>query len=105
MPRVNWRCPQDMLRKAGFFHFGNRCDDADPIGSLRASLAVASGQNNLGECLVVTPEAFNIRNDYWIPERRHLDVSIKKSLGELSREFEVAFVAGLIEDGVGRDLG
>ena len=39
-------------------------------GSLRASLIEAAKDADISGSLVVTPEAFNIRNGYWSPDRQ-----------------------------------
>src|SRR5258706_13012556 len=91
-----------MLRKVGFFHYGD--DQSDPPGSLRASLAEASQQEDLSECLLVTPEAFNIRNGYWSTSRFR-DSSIKELLVQISVEFSVALVVGFVEEGYAVEPG
>jgi predicted amidohydrolase len=85
-----------MLRKVGFFHFCGE-DRSDPAGSLRASLLESAKAEDISGSLVVAPEAFNIRKGYWNPERE-LDPSIGAALTEVSTEFKVALVAGLIEE-------
>lgn len=94
-----------MLRKVGFFHFGNRGGGDDPIESLKAALQDASRKDDLSECLVVTPEAFNVLGDYYNPESRRLDGSVAESLREVSLKFGVAIVAGLIDVPAGQELG
>lgn len=85
------KCPPALAR-VGFFHFGSE-DQSDPIGSLRASLREKSPVDSL----IVVPEAFNICNGYWMPTRR-FDFSIAKILSDVSKEYGLAFVAGLIEE-------
>jgi predicted amidohydrolase len=92
-----------MLRKLGFFHFCGE-DRSDPVGALRASLIEAAKEEDISGSLVVTPEAFNIRNGYWSPDRQ-LDSSVRTALTEVSTEFKVAFVAGLIEESDARGPG
>ena len=92
-----------MLRKLGFFHFCGE-DRSDPAGSLRASLIEAAKDEDISGSLVVTPEAFNIRNGYWSDDR-HIDPSIRTALTELSAKFKIALVAGLIEDGDAKGPG
>ena len=46
--------------------------------------------------LIVLPEAFNLQHGYWDDHRR-IDPGIFTSLAQMSTEFEIAFVAGLIE--------
>ena len=87
----------DMLRRVGFFHFCGE-DRSDPDGSLRASLLEAAKAEDISGSLVVTPEAFNIRNGYWSDDRQ-LDRSIPTVLVALSVEFKIALLAGLIEEG------
>jgi predicted amidohydrolase len=86
-----------MLRRLGFFHFCGE-NRSDPVGSLRSSLIEAATEEDISGSLVVTPEAFNVRNGYWSPDRR-LDPLIRTMLSELSTEFKIALVAGLIENG------
>lgn len=86
-----------MLRKLGFFHFCGE-DRSDPAGSLRASLLEAAKDEEISGSLVVTPEAFNLRNGYWSDDRQ-LDPSIRTALTQLSTKFKIALVAGLIEEG------
>jgi hypothetical protein len=93
---------QPVLRTGGVFHFGKRNEEADPIASLRSSLRDPSVLYDLRECIVVLPEAFNVRGDYWTPGRRHIDGSITAALKEVSIEFGVALVAGLVENENGR---
>src|SRR5262245_54757992 len=93
------------VRNIGFFHFGC-ADQSDPLTSLGASLEIERDQRELGDCLIVTPEAFNIRNGYWKPkDDRQPDLSIAERLRKLSSDFGVALVAGLIEEGVGGKPG
>ena len=87
----------DMLRRVGFFHFCGE-DRSNPSESLRASLLEAAKAEDISGSLVVTPEAFNIRNGYWSDDRQ-LDRSIPTVLMALSVEFKIALVAGLIEEG------
>lgn len=91
-----------MLRKLGFFHYGD--EQSDPSGSLRAAIAEASQQEDLSDCLLVVPEAFNIRNGYFT-SNCYRDPSIKDALVQISLEFKVAFVAGLVEEGDSGELG
>jgi hypothetical protein len=57
-----------MLRSVGSFHFDST-DQSDPVRSLKASLETAAEGTDLGDCLIVLPEAFNIRRGYWNPDR------------------------------------
>ena len=36
----------------GFFHFGDRCEDVEPIRSLKKALSRASKNENLADCLL-----------------------------------------------------
>lgn len=68
------------------------------ISSLRSALFEASQTKSISDCLIVLPEAFNIHGGYRDdPRPRPLDSSIPEALIRLSKEFRVAFVAGLIE--------
>ena len=82
------------LKKIGFFHFGSS-QTKDPVGSLRAAL-LTKGQNDLRNSLIVVPEAFNLCGGYH-EAGRQIDPRIFGSLAQMSAEFEMAFVAGLIE--------
>jgi predicted amidohydrolase len=93
-----------MLRKIGFFHFGVK-DKSEPIESLRASLVAASREDWLSDCLIVTPEAFNIRCGYWDDPPGRPDASIANSLKAVSADLRVAFVAGLIDESDGQNPG
>ncbi|MEK7404064.1 MAG: hypothetical protein AAB225_03055 [Acidobacteriota bacterium] len=86
-----------MLRKVGFFHYGGY-DQSDPPGSLRDSLAEASQEDDVSDSLIVAPEAFNIRNGYWSHSRSR-DQFIKESLVQISVDFRIALVVGLVEEG------
>ena len=55
----------------------------------------AADKEDLSDCLIVVPEAFNCRNGYRSGE---VDFSMKESLPDVTRSFSVALVAGLIED-------
>ncbi len=85
------------LRTGAVFHFGKRNEGADPIDSLKHCLQEVSLPGELDESLVILPEAFNVRGDYWVPAQRRYDAGILRSLKRLSAEFGVALVAGLIE--------
>lgn len=85
-----------ILRKIGFFHFGEG-EQSDPPASLRAALSETSQQEDLTDSLIVVPEAFNIRNGYWSPIR-YRDLLTKESLTKISDDFGVALVVGLIEE-------
>ena len=95
--------PQKMLRKVGFFHYGDE-HQSDPPGSLRAALTEASQQEDLSDCLIVAPEAFNIRNVYFSSSPCR-DPSIKESLVQISVEFDIALVVGLVEEGCAGEPG
>ena len=78
------------IKRIGFFHFGSD-DKSDPILALQQSIRSQDPGKN---CLIVIPEAFNLRNSYY---RREFDPSIAGSLAVVSTEFEVALVAGSID--------
>jgi len=88
-----------MLTKIGFFHFGDE-RNGDPVGSLEENLkleledAAIAGQT-LDDCLIVVPEAFNVKN---YNGEACLNRSIRDSLIRVSIELGIAFVAGLIEE-------
>jgi hypothetical protein len=86
-----------VLRAGGVYNFGRRDEGLDPIKSLRACLEKFSPWVDLGESVVVLPEAFNVVGEYWVRDRRRLDTSISSALIGISSEFSVALVSGLIE--------
>lgn len=87
------------INKVGFFHCGNN-DAISAIKSLSEYLEDA--RECLDECLIVLPEAFN----FWpYTDKGSLDPTVKNCLKALSRRFNVAFVAGLIESGTNGKLG
>ena len=89
-----------MINKVGFFHCGNNNNATSAIKSLSKHLEAA--HEHLNDCLIVLPEAFN----FWpYTAQGSLDPSVKDCLKELSRRFNVAFVAGLIESGACGKLG
>lgn len=92
-----------MLRRTGFFHF-DIADQSDPIRSLAQGLETAAKADDLNDCLIVVPEAFNIRNGYWSPDRVR-DPKIAEALPGLANDFKVALVAGLVDEGNGGGPG
>jgi hypothetical protein len=93
----------EKLKRIGFFHFGEN-DKGNPISSLRKSLASLKAKSpELSDCLLVLPEAFNVRGGYFGDD--HPDASIGSALKQISAETKIAFVAGLIEPGQGSTLG
>ena len=89
----------EKLKKIGFFHFGEN-DKNDPISSLLKALALFRTKSpELSDCLLVLPEAFNVRGGYFGED--HPDASIGSALKQISAKTKIAFVAGLIEPGVG----
>ncbi|MDQ2841571.1 MAG: hypothetical protein M3Y72_11150 [Acidobacteriota bacterium] len=87
-----------ILDRVGFFHFGGNKDN--PSHSLKDSLQVKD-KEHLRESLIVIPEAFNVRGDYYgTPCCR--DASICKQLRDISAELGVCFVAGLIDEQTNR---
>src|SRR5690348_11956483 len=51
---------------------------------------------NLDNALIVVPEAFNIKKEYFGKERPNVDVIVLKELAKTSEDCCCAFVAGLI---------
>jgi hypothetical protein len=91
------------ISRVGVFHFGS-CDKGDPVASLEDSLSEAETSNgNLSDCLIVTPEAFNIRTEF--NGQCRPDSEICRALREMSARRNVALVAGLLEspDCLGRE--
>jgi predicted amidohydrolase len=84
------------LKKIGFFHYGDEM--ADPAESLRACFEETSKNTAVSDCVIVLPEAFNVRGGYWGVDRT-IDHSIADALGELASDFGVALLAGLIDEG------
>jgi hypothetical protein len=87
-----------MLQKIGFFHFANP-DKSQPLASLKARLDERD-KDDLKNSLVVLPEAFNLRGEY--TPRADYDVepsiSVKHSLTQLAKQFDMVFVVGLIDN-------
>ncbi len=84
-----------MLSKVGFFHFGENHEA--PIESLRSALSEHTKQW-LARSLIVLPEAFNIPTDYWGWQKEAgPDCAVKSALETAAREFNVIFVAGLLD--------
>ena len=90
-----------MLRRVGFFHF-DIADQSDPVRSLAHELERAAKADDLNDCLIVAPEAFNIRNGYWSPDRVR-DPKIAETLFGVSNDFKVTLLAGLVDEGKTRD--
>lgn len=84
------------LKRIGVFHFVS--DKSDPVSSLRAALNDARAKSDLSNSLIVLPEAFNLGRDYWPPEGEGFLSGIPGLLTLLAREFDTAFVAGLLVD-------
>ena len=90
---------QRTLAKLGFFHFGSQ-DQSDPVESLQTSLQETSKSETLDDTLLVLPEAFNAQNGYDAPGKR-VDFRMAQLLKKLSGDFNVGFVAGLLEESDG----
>jgi len=88
------------IDRIGFFHFGSVDTEVfNPVKSLERAMEEAKQKYGcLRGCLVVIPEAFNIPKDYHGKSKVKPDPSVRPALVELSERFDVAFVAGLIED-------
>jgi predicted amidohydrolase len=90
------------LKNIGFFHLGD--DASDPVEALADCLTEAAKEADLGEALIVIPEAFNLRGGYFGKDRV-VDSTVAGSLQRLSAELGVAFVAGLIEESDAQEKG
>ena len=87
-------CALPNIRNIGFFHLGS-ADKQPPHLSLREALK-SSPQVCKGESPIVLPEGFNYTRGYcW--KAGEPDLSIDAAIQNLSAEFSVAFVAGLME--------
>jgi hypothetical protein len=85
-------CMGRPLTSAGFFHLGTRLEGM-PIETLKRELDKQEAiDENLSECLLVLPEAFNVVGDY---NDADPDPSILKALVRISTGRGVAFVVGL----------
>jgi hypothetical protein len=83
------------ISRVGVFHFGG-CDKGDPVASLEVSLSEAETfQGDLSNCLIVLPEAFNIRTEYDRDCRPEGEICC--ALRDLSVRRNVALVVGLLE--------
>lgn len=83
-----------VIERIGFFHFAD--DYHDPFGSLNAALLE---QDNLGNSLIVVPEAFNNGRSYYDAPRGQPKFTFREAVIELTRiaaERGAAFVAGLL---------
>jgi hypothetical protein len=84
-----------MFGSVGYFHFG--LNHSDPFGSLRTALIEKRRLQRVEGALIVLPEAFNIRKDYWDQESpcvvRPDDLSQTQ---KVAQDFGVSFVAGLV---------
>jgi predicted amidohydrolase len=80
-----------MLKKIGFFHFGS--DHSNPKVALECALKEAGDTE---DALIVLPEAFNIAVHYRSEGKRNFDRTVLSDLMDLSRQFKIAFVAGLV---------
>lgn len=88
-----------MLRALGFFHF--REDVEDPIGSLRTELERKGARHDISGSLIVIPEAFNLGGPYYGSTGKPGCAKIPlvlalKELGEIARQWRIAFVVGLL---------
>jgi hypothetical protein len=84
-----------VLNRVGFFHFGEK-DHKNPIGSLGSKLCEST--KGLAGSLIVLPEAFNVRGDYWDPDNQaQPDPNVKDTLEKIAQHFNVAFVVGFID--------
>jgi len=85
------------ISKIGYFHFGET-DKADPVRSLQRSLEQEQrtrGDQAFAGALIVLPEAFNIKGDYF--ESVQPDPSVEASVRKISKNLGVCFVVGLID--------
>jgi predicted amidohydrolase len=92
------------INNVGFFHFGSERRD-DPATSLKQALREfrdseatenASPKLKAGDCLIVLPEGFNCAGGYRLDAGEPC-LEIDDAIRRLSVEFQVAFVAGLME--------
>ena len=82
------------LNKIGFFNFGEKAKDK-PLDSLQNELSKHPG---LSDCLLVLPEAFNVKGGYLSYQKGECaDPSVCAELQNISTGLGVVFVAGLID--------
>lgn len=82
-----------MFLKAGFFNLGTPC--AKPLGCLEAAPKDARKSEDIRDSLIVLPEGFNCK-DYRAKNTCDTGKGILDDLANISNDFSVAFVAGLI---------
>jgi len=88
------------IRKIGCIHF-DEAGSMDPLFTIR--VALKGREEALSDALIVLPEALDLANDYYTPVQPGVKEPNKcsrfgvRGLQDLSREFDVAFVAGLSE--------
>lgn len=101
------------IKRVGLFHFAT-ADSDDPIETLTTSLRDAqtlsrdgktTENERLDDCLLVLPEAFNLRGPYCCDIDAYPDQSIATSLVNISLKEKIAFVVGLIDDSADKALG
>jgi hypothetical protein len=101
------------IKRVGFFHFAT-ADSDDPIETLKTSLrnaqtlsldSTTTEYERLDDCLLVLPEAFNLRGPYCSDIYAYPDQSIATSLVNISLKEKIAFVVGLIDDSADKALG
>src|ERR1035437_1127674 len=91
------------IRRVGFFHFASDTN-GDPIKALEDTLNKAKVQDDaearkgFTESLLVIPEAFNLRFDYFDPRSRTIDCGVRGCLIELSQRHKIAIVAGFLDN-------
>lgn len=90
-----------MPRALGLFHFRENFDD--PIGRLRRELERIGTGRDIGGPLIVLPEAFNLGGSYYgatgTPGCARIPLVLAlKELGEIARQWRIAFVVGLLEE-------
>lgn len=83
------------LQKVGFFHWGTD-DSCNSAELLYSALRDAAQECDLGDSLIVVPEAFNIQNYYQKTSR--CDGCTRGALVEMSRKFGVSLVVGLVDE-------
>jgi hypothetical protein len=83
------------LQSVGAFHFGDP-DQGCPVRSLECELEKV--ENDIENSLIVLPEGFNVPDGYY--GGTGPTPSVRNRLLVLSKNFRVAFVAGLIEEQV-----
>jgi hypothetical protein len=92
-------CP---ITRIGFYHRNFNAKNNVPFPDVLESTAERC-HNGLNSSLIVLPEAFNLVGPYMTKDPYHwVDLTVQNDLVNLSRKFGVAFVAGLLDDELGK---